>query len=230
MDSGKAKKILAAHPRMVRWGLKLLNHGSWKNTLRVSGVTLREGACLLRGVRIESRGMDNVVEIRDFARLRNCVIHIEGSHNHLVIGEYDCLEGVEFWMEDDGNQICLGAHTAIHSGTQLAAIEGTKITFGDGCLVSNEVCIRTGDSHSILDAEEKRINPSRDVVLEEKVWLGNRTMCLKGSYVSRDSIVAAGAVVTKAFHEPGCILAGLPAKVVKQGVHWDAQRVTVEKM
>ena len=41
------------------------------------------------------------------------------------------------------------------------------------------------------------------------------------------SIVAACAVLTKRYDEPFCVLAGVPARVVKRGVDWSMVRIPV---
>jgi len=60
------------------------------------------------------------------------------------------------------------------------------------------------------------------------VWVGARALILKGTRVPPDSVVAAAAVVTQAFDEPGVVLAGHPARVVKRGIRWTPERVPVD--
>lgn len=43
----------------------------------------------------------------------------------------------------------------------------------------------------------------------------------KNTKIPDDSIVGWGSIVTKVFHEPNIILAGIPAKIVKRGINWD---------
>lgn len=85
--------------------------------------------------------------------------------------------------------------------------------------------VRVGDSHSIMDLDGKRINPSEDVVIGDRVWVGNQTTILKGARIPADTVVATGAVVTKKFEEPGTILGGLPAKVIRKDIRWDRARL-----
>lgn len=46
-------------------------------------------------------------------------------------------------------------------------------------------------------------------------WIGMNSVVTAGVTLGPRTIVAAGAVVTKSFPEGFCILAGVPAKVVK---------------
>ncbi|MBV9758771.1 MAG: hypothetical protein JO047_17135 [Alphaproteobacteria bacterium] len=74
--------------------------------------------------------------------------------------------------------------------------------------------------HSILDAASgTRVNPARDVSLGDRVWVGQRSMILKGVTIGHDAIIGAGAVVTRSV-PAHCIAAGNPARVVRRGVRW----------
>lgn len=90
-----------------------------------------------------------------------------------------------------------------------------KIEIGAGCLIGDGVIIFDSDFHQI-DPLRRRIDPINDapVVIGENVWIGSRAIVLKGVVIGRDSIVAAGAVVTKSV-PPRSIVAGNPAKVIK---------------
>ena len=59
---------------------------------------------------------------------------------------------------------------------------------------------------------------------DRDVWLGLRAIVSKGASIPDDSIVGAGAFVNKSFEEPGIVLAGSPAKVVRQNITWKRER------
>ena len=182
---------------------------------------------LLKNVNIHISGTNNKVIIDDFTILRNSNIYIHGNNNVVRFGKWTSFWSSEICTEDDGNEISIGNHTKILSQTKLAAIEGTKIIIGDECGFSTDVIMRTGDSHSILDMEGRRTNASKDIILENHVWVGIKVICMKGTYVSRNSIIAAGAVVSGKFMEPNCIIGGLPAKVIKRDIEWTGKRIPV---
>ena len=182
---------------------------------------------LLKNVNIHISGTNNKVIIDDFTTLRNSNIYINGNNNVVRFGKWTSFWNSEICTEDDGNEVSIGTHTKILGQTKMAAIEGTKIIIGDECGFSTDVIMRTGDSHSILDMEGRRFNASKDIVLEDHVWVGIKVICMKGTYVSRNSIIGAGAVVSGKFTEPNCIIGGLPAKVIKRGIEWTAQRIPV---
>ena len=51
------------------------------------------------------------------------------------------------------------------------------------------------------------------------VWIGSGAKILKGVTIGNGSIVAAGAVVVQDVPE-NCLAAGVPARIVKEGVQW----------
>ena len=180
---------------------------------------------LLKKVNIRIKGSNNKIVIGDFAQLPGACITIHGSGNTITIGDWSYLGGTDLFIEDDGGCITIGDHTKFLGKTHLAVIEGTSITIGLDCLFSSDIQLRTGDSHSVLDMEGRRINASRDITVGDHVWVGTRAFLTKGAKVPPHSIVGACALVTKAFDEPHCSLAGVPARVVKQGGDWSIRRI-----
>ncbi len=182
---------------------------------------------LLKKVHIRIKGNHNRIIVGDFARLPGVSITIHGSGNVIRIGDWSCLVGTDLFMEDDGGSITIGDHTRILGKTHLAVIEGTSITIGRDCLFSSDIQLRTGDSHSVLDMDGRRINASEDIWIGDHVWVGTKAFFTKGARVASHCIVGARALVTKAFSEPHCTLAGVPAKIVKREVDWSICRIPV---
>ena len=187
-----------------------------------------EAPCaLLKKVRITVHGNNNQIVIGDFVKLEGASIAIYGDNNRVEIGAWSTLMGTELHIEKHGGSIEIGEHTRILGKTHLAVLEGTSIRIGKDCLFSSDIHFRTGDSHSVLDLEGRRINPSEDITVGDHVWFGTKVTCLKGAKIPAHSIVGACALVTGKFDEPNCVLAGVPAKVVKKGVDWSISKVPV---
>ena len=199
-------------------------------SLRVRGISgnrvLGIDRCLMKRCRISFSGTGNTVEIGDMSTLYDVQINIFGSNNHVVLGDRVSLMGCCFSIEDDSNTISVGSHTYIYNGTELAAIEGTAITLGDDCLLSSDISIRTGDSHSILDEQGNRINPSGDISVGEHVWIGKGAIVLKHAQIGKNCVVGTGALVTRGTETvDGAILAGSPAKPIRRNITWDRNRI-----
>jgi acetyltransferase-like isoleucine patch superfamily enzyme len=109
-----------------------------------------------------------------------------------------------------GGHLEIGNDVFINYGTSLVSSAHVKI--GNGCLIGTHVMVMDCDFHRV---EDKAWDTSGSpIVLEDRVWLGNRTMILKGVLVGHDSVVAAGSVVTSDV-PPRTLVAGVPARVVR---------------
>ena len=101
--------------------------------------------------------------------------------------------------------------------------EPSTITIGKGCLFGDSD-LWTSDMHSILDKKSgRRINPSADIVIGDRVWLGQGVLILKGSSIGSDCVVGARSVVAGATVPPNSLIAGMPARVIKSNITWDVQ-------
>jgi acetyltransferase-like isoleucine patch superfamily enzyme len=199
----------------------------------------------IRTTSITIIGDSNTVVFGRDAHIETCTIVIRGSHNRISIGSssLSCatatvsgdgnaiaigdgctISSLGLVCEDDGNSISVGASTQVHGVTELAAIEGTRINIGRSCLFSGGIHFRTGDSHSVTDLEGTRINPSRDITIGDHVWIGMNVTMLKGSAVAESSVIGACSVVSTQFDRPNCIIAGNPARVVRDGIDWRVER------
>lgn len=224
MDKNKIIKLVNSRHSLFCFCSKVYNNISLKNKLHTKGCKVKAGVSIIKGLKITNNGQDNEVIIGDFVIIENSSIIIQGDHNRIVIGDYSYLNEIELYMEDDDNRIQIGSHTSLCGKAHLATIEGTKILIGNNCLFSSELHFRTGDSHSIVNMEGECINPSKDIVIEDHVWVGTRVTCLKGVHVAKDTIVAATTTLCKEYNTPNVIIAGIPGKVIKTDVNWNIER------
>jgi acetyltransferase-like isoleucine patch superfamily enzyme len=180
------------------------------------------GSAILRGVRFEISGSDNLIEIGDDGFLQNVIFYIRGDHHRIVIGRGCRFErGGNIWFEDDHGELTIGRESSFED-VHLAITEPhSSITIGDDCMFAYDIDLRTGDSHSIIDPHSgARINPARNIAIGNHVWVAAHCVVLKGVSIADHSVVGTGSVVTKSSPEPGVVLAGNPARVVKQGISW----------
>lgn len=169
---------------------------------------------------------NRIVFAESMYSIRNVVISIFGNNNLIQIGRNFASDGLSFSVEDNNNKIILGENCHGGGNSELAAIEGTDIILGDDCMLSANITIRTGDSHSVLNAQtSQRINQSKSVVIGEHVWIGNTVLVFKGTEIGAHSIVAGGSVVTGKKFPNNCIIGGNPAKIIKENVDWCSERI-----
>ena len=88
-----------------------------------------------------------------------------------------------------------------------------SIVIGDACMIAHGVYISDADWHGIYDRAQP-VGNTKPVTLEDNVWIGDSAIICKGVTIGKNSIIGAGAVVTKDV-PPNSIFAGNPAKLVK---------------
>lgn len=183
----------------------------------------------MRGLRIKFYGKNNEVILGAEARpsiLTNCCIEVHGSNNRIIIGGGVGAKDLKIYCADKNCMVQVKDDTQIAGMTELATMEGTKIVVGRDCLFSANITLRAGDSHSVVDAiSGERLNPSKDIVIGDHVWIGNTVIVTKGTTIGDNSVVATGAVVAGKAYPVCSAIGGNPAKVIKEGINWRADKV-----
>src|SRR5690625_859263 len=115
---------------------------------------------------------------------------------------------------DFGKNITIGKNVFFNTGCSFQDRGG--ITIGNGALIGMNVTIATLNHGLSLDT--RNTTYSSPVVIGENVWIGSNATILPGVTIGVNSVVAAGAVVTKDVPKD-TVVAGVPAKVVKDIHH-----------
>lgn len=95
-----------------------------------------------------------------------------------------------------------------------------EITFGDDCLVSWDVLVMDSDEHPVYNKEGERINEDRPIVVGNHVWIGCKSILLKGAEIPDNSVLAAGTQLRTAFRGEEQIIGGNPPSILKREVVW----------
>jgi len=169
-------------------------------------------------------GSDVEITIGEYSRLNNVHFHCYGNKMRVKIGSLCQLKDVTIWGEDVDGSLVLGNGTYI-GGAHLAVTGNNKsISIGANCMLSDGITIRTGDSHAIIDMENgAKINDEKNVIIGSHVWLTQNVTVLKGTNIGENSIVGTGSIVSGHFGD-NLLIGGNPAKVLKSGVTWSADR------
>jgi len=128
------------------------------------------------------------------------------------LGDYSVIESFACINNAVGD-VMIGDHTRIglHNTIIGPVIIGSHVNLAQGITV-------TALNH-IFENSEKRIDEqgvsTSAVVIEDDIWIGANAVVLPGVTIGHHSVVAAGAVVTKDV-PPHSLVAGVPAKVIKQ--------------
>ena len=227
------RSFVKRSPLLLRIARKFDNGNLFKNSYSKSikgknnTLKIHRSAALIN-CKIDVVGNANRITIEEGSLLNNVIIFVRGSENQITISkEVKFNRAGELWIEDENCELFIGKNSSFED-THIAVTEkNSKITFGSDCMFANGIDIRTGDSHSIIDAQNnKRINHAKNVTIADHVWVGAHASILKGSSLGTNSIVATRSVVTKSFDIDGVLIAGIPAKIIKHNITWLRERIT----
>lgn len=147
---------------------------------------------------------------------------------YIEIGDTCCIRGT-LMLYRPGSRIFLGNNIYIGPGTLFECVE--EIRLGNDILVSMNCNVIDTNSHSLHSRERMddtidwqrglahknwEVVKSKKVIIEDKCWLGLRSIVMKGVTLSEGTVVGAGSVITKST-EPFSIMAGNPAVLVRKG-------------
>jgi acetyltransferase-like isoleucine patch superfamily enzyme len=119
---------------------------------------------------------------------------------------------VRLHLRDRGATIEIGDGTFVNHRTELVAHASVRL--GRDCLLAWDVLLLDSDSHSVDGGPR-----SAPVTIGDRVWVGCRATVLKGVTIGDGAVVAACSVVTSDV-PAGALVAGNPARVVREGVTW----------
>jgi len=174
---------------------------------------------LVKNSHIIVEGSNNILYIDKETLLTNSYIKIEGNDNKIFIGANCCLKNLTIDMKNENSVIKIGDKTSIEEA-RITSFEPYKIEIGKDCMFSADIVIMNTDVHKIYDTTTKlKTNEGKEISIGNHVWLGIRTIVLKGVNIGDNSIVAAGSIVTKDV-KANTVVSGNPARQVKENRNW----------
>lgn len=154
--------------------------------------------------------------------------HLRAKHPRaIVLGNHVSIYAGCSFSVGPGGSCSVGDFTLLNGA--LVMVE-ERIEIGSHCLISWNVGIADSDFHPLAPAERlidaEALAPffkgrpprpkltTRPVIIGDNVWIGMNATILKGVSIGDNSVVAAGAVVTKSV-APNTVVAGNPAVPIK---------------
>lgn len=134
------------------------------------------------------------------------------ENSELVVGKFSVFYG--------GDIICFkNSKLEIGSGffnsnIKIRCTESIKI--GQDVAISHNVTIMDSDAHELTNEGYKKTKP---INIGNHVWIGSQAMILKGVNIADGAVIAAGSIVTNDVPS-NCLVAGVPAKIIKKDVTW----------
>jgi acetyltransferase-like isoleucine patch superfamily enzyme len=152
-------------------------------------------------------------------------IGIFDQHRSRTIWQVDGR--VEFRGRADlghGSKICVTGTLIIGDGVSISAesaiVAARRICIGDKVVISWDVLIMDTDQHRLYDARGDEINAAKPVTIGNDVWIGCRSLVLKGVEIADGVVIAAASTLTRSVESPNVIAGGHPARVLRENISW----------
>lgn len=153
------------------------------------------------------------------------IINLSANKSNIKIGSHCHIYGTLITYPY-GGKIKIGDYCSLGESSRI--VSGKNISIGNRVLIAHNVNIIDNNSHPVdaklrhqdfLDnysngMQEQDLN-SKEIIIEDDVWIGFNSIILKGVSIGTGAIIAAGSVVTKDV-SPYTIVAGNPARFVKK--------------
>jgi acetyltransferase-like isoleucine patch superfamily enzyme len=158
------------------------------------------------------KGLDaigsNAIEIGDGVKiLQDVHLNLKASNSRLKIGNYVCLDrGVDIRVAGDDCSIEIGDRTYLGPYVCMAGPGNIKV--GKNCLIASQTGIYANNHRDYGLSRE-------GIVIGDYCWLGSGVRILDGVTIGDNSVIGAGAVVTKSIPDRS-LAVGVPAKVIKR--------------
>lgn len=146
--------------------------------------------------------------------------------SHIQIGKNIILISASYFSEpginhpviirtlNENAELSIGDNVGISGGGISCA---NKVIIGNNVMFGANAFVTDTDFHPIKPNNrrfEKENTLTAPVIIEDNVFLGMNVLVLKGVKIGKNSIIAAGSIVTSDI-EDNCIAAGIPAKKIK---------------
>lgn len=177
---------------------------------------------MINGLSITINGNNNRIEIGLPSNFISSSIIIDGDNNKFSIKptRHRYIRHTTFGLEG-GSVVSVGSGVSSYRDINIVAKNGKNIYIGDECMFAREIMVRNNDGHIIVDKTTgELLNPPGDIIIGNNVWIGMRSVILKGTVVKDGSVIGAMALVNKKFDEENILIAGVPAKKIRSNIEW----------
>lgn len=161
----------------------------------------------------------------NFNKASQVLLSDGSTKEDIILGEYVTLFGTI--QSQHGGKVIMGSYTRLGLGSIIRCVD--NVVIGDYTAIADRVVVCDNGNHPIDPVFRRRMKEDAldgdlrlwkhsvhsPVIIGENVWIGEGARIHHGVHIGDNSIIAAGAIVTKDI-PANCIAAGIPAKVIKQ--------------
>jgi len=116
-------------------------------------------------------------------------------------------------------KLILGNNFDITGDTMIICTK--EIQVGDNTMIAWQSILMDTDQHAIYGKDNTIINQDKKITIGNNVWIGAKSFILKGSKIPDGCIIGANTTISKEFTQNKAIIAGNPAKILKENIRWN---------
>lgn len=160
-------------------------------------------------------------KVYEFNQLKPYESEEKQKYMHEVFAECgeNCYIELPFHANWGGHHLHLGS--GVYMNFNMTMVDDGNIYIGNKVMFGPNVTIITGTHPVNPSLREKGLQYNKDVYIEDNAWIGSGVTILPGVKIGKNSVIAAGSMVTKDIPE-NVVAAGIPCRVMRKiGEHDD---------
>jgi len=160
-------------------------------------------------------------KVYEFNQLKPYESEEKQKYMHEVFAECgeNCYIELPFHANWGGHHLHLGS--GVYMNFNMTMVDDGNIYIGNKVMFGPNVTIITGTHPVNPSLRERGLQYNKDVYIEDNAWIGSGVTILPGVKIGKNSVIAAGSMVTKDIPE-NVVAAGIPCRVMrKSGEHDD---------
>ena len=151
-------------------------------------------------------------------RKYNSIDPLNYEEEYKVLEELLGSKGEHVWIGQPfacnyGKNIFIGNNFT--GNFNITMLDVQKITIGDNVMIGPNTLISTVNHPLSPRKRRENLATAKPVTIGNDVWIGGNVTILPGVNIGNNVVIAAGAVVTKDTGD-NCVMAGVPAKKVRE--------------
>lgn len=167
-------------------------------------------------------GRQVMLDIDDNSSMINATLNF-GMGTKLTVGKSVGMGTMNVFI-NHFSTVEIGDKTTLQSG-KLRTGRNQKVKIGKDCMFSWDIVFLPHDGHLIYDLNKARFTNNTNgtqresVVIGDHVWIGGETVLMPNTRIGSGSICGYRSML-KGEYPNNCILAGMPAKVIRKDIAW----------
>lgn len=133
-------------------------------------------------------------------------------------GKADIGHGSKISVGESGTLI-LGENFTVTAESTI--ITYSEVQFGNNCLLSWDILVMDTDLHKIRNSSGAILNEPQPILIGNDVWIGCRSLILKGATIPNGCIIGANSTISKKLESESCLYVGSPAKCIREDITWE---------